>query len=134
MLNASSGCSIVARALMLEKGDDEMARRREDIEAKFFERKIRPVRKDGVMILCDEENVEETLDSGIIVPVKPSHDRLMTATVLGVGKHVQELVPGSRIMVNRAYGHPIPHDDARYCKFTMITQDQIELLIEDDEG
>lgn len=110
-----------------------MARRRQDIEQKLLDKKMKPVRRDGLLIVCDEENVEETLPSGIVVPVKPSHDRLMTATIIGVGSKVPDLKRGDRVMLNRSYGQPIPHEDDRVCKFALITLNQVEAQIVDED-
>lgn len=106
--------------------------RRKDIEEKMFAKNMRPVRKDGVLVLLDE--IPESVGvsgSAIVMPavsIKAMSGRV--GTVVGVGKEVKDLKPGSRILLNKVYGTAINHDDARFCQLKYVSLGQIDAVFE----
>jgi hypothetical protein len=111
-------------------------RRHEDIEKKL--QKYRPVRHDGVLVLLDEflgldGEIRDRLDAGkdySDTDLYTVNSKLYPATVISVGGKVQFLKPGNRVVLGRGYGYCIGHEDFVICEFKIVTENQIELLIE----
>ena len=108
--------------------------RRTDVEKKVFSMKIRPLRKDWLLVLLDEMPRELIRSSGMVLSgdvVKQRNDR--SATVISVGsfveEHVQELCPGARVMLSKVYGNQIPHEDSDACSLKIVSHDQIDAIL-----
>ena len=107
---------------------------RPDIIEKLIASKVRPVRKDGVFIL-EDDMVSETLTScGIILLPKTDLGSTRKATVVSVGQSVKDLKPNDRVVYQKAYGNPIPHEDDMFCRLLYVTVNQIEGVIDGDES
>lgn len=90
-----------------------------------------PVLPKGVFLLLDEMDRETMSPGGIILlPETTGDEATRQATVVSVGKDVQLVKKKDRVLVGKYYGQQIPHDDDEVCKLILVTEDQIEALIE----
>jgi co-chaperonin GroES (HSP10) len=105
--------------------------RRNDIESKIFSLKLRPARRDGVILLRDEI-AESVSPGGIIIPdVGQDRAKHRHATVISIGTDVREISSGDRVLVSAFCGIEIKHDDSHLCKMVLVSQDQIDAVIDE---
>jgi co-chaperonin GroES (HSP10) len=106
--------------------------RRVDVEKKIIE-KMRPVRSDYVFLIYDEIKSSKTA-TGILVPPSVSHDNdnLRLATVVAVGTKIRTLKVGDRVILHKAYGNTLPHEDDHACRLAYVSEDQVEAIVTGD--
>lgn len=105
-----------------------------EVIKKIFEWGIKPVVCNQVILLIDEIAREKKLSSGVIVPqaLEDATDIRM-ATVINVGADVTVVKSGDRVVVGKYYGIAIPHEDNNICKLVVISDDQIDAILEDGQ-
>ena len=47
---------------------------------------------------------------------------------------MKDLKPNDRVVYQKAYGNPIPHEDDMFCRLLYVTVNQIEGVIDGDES
>jgi len=103
-----------------------------DVENEIISKRIRPVRKDGIILLVDKVSdgtVERVTSGGLVVRVPLGDIRI--GTVMGVGVDVGELLPGDRVLYHKAYGNILPLGFGDE-KLILVTANQVECFIEDE--
>jgi len=102
-----------------------------DVVKRMIDSGVRPVRPNHVFLMLDEIQVETKLPSGIIVPVSTVKDEPMrTATVISAGSKVTTVKRMDRVMIGKFIGLEIPHEDSSTCKMVLVSEDQIDAMIE----
>ena len=104
-----------------------------DAERLFTDKKFRPARRDGLILLVDRDvdGREERVTPGGVVVQVPLGD-MRRATVIGVGDHIKDVSSGDRLMIHKAYGLRIEHGLGEQHKLILVTWNQIEAVIEDE--
>jgi co-chaperonin GroES (HSP10) len=90
---------------------------------------LRPAISRGVILLCDEVEGESMTEGGVVLLASEAKDYIM-ATVMSVQDDVYSLEPGDRVVVGKFYGKEIPHKNDGVCKMKIVTDDQIEAVLE----
>jgi co-chaperonin GroES (HSP10) len=116
----------------LKKAGVMMVDKVKDILNKIIKSGMRPVLRMGVLLLWDEVSREIATEGGIILPpVVVENDNYREATVVRVGRDINVLSSGDRVLVGKFYGTEIKHEDSDTCKLVLVSGDQIAALIED---
>ena len=112
------------------KKDSRNRMRREDIESKILSLKLKPARRDGVILLQDEV-ADSISPSGVIMPAsQEERQKHRHATAISVGQDVKEISAGDRVLVSAFCGIEIKHDDSHLCKMVLVSQDQIDAVMD----
>lgn len=102
------------------------------VEEEILSKKIRPVRKDGIILLVDKvsDGTMEKVTSGGVIVNAPLGD-IRIGTVMGLGVYVGDLSRGDRVAYHKAYGNflPLGFGDE---KLILVTANQVECLVEDE--
>jgi co-chaperonin GroES (HSP10) len=92
---------------------------------------LRPAISRGVILLCDEVEGESMTKGGVVLLASEAKDvSYIMATVISVQDDVYSLGPGDRVVVGKFYGKEIPHENDGVCKMKLVTDDQIEAVLE----
>ncbi len=104
-----------------------------DIEKKLVGQ-VRTAQRDRVLVLIDEIPKETATNSGIILPGNQeaiaANERV--GTVISAGKDVVCVKTGDRVLMHKAYGHKLPHEDMLKSDLVMVSMDQIEGVLTGD--
>lgn len=104
---------------------------RKDVIEKIKAWGASPARRDGVFLVLDEIQRESKTPAGLIVLDQTTIQQdTRQATVVGVGKDVRGVRVDDRVVIGKYYGVEVPHGDSRACKMVLVSEDQIDALIE----
>ena len=108
-----------------------MFKKRPDIIAYILDTmgQIKPLMRRGVILIWDEIEKETRSDGGIILLNSEDID-YRYATVIGVAGDVVSLKSGSRVVVGKFYGSEILYAHSSVCKMVIVTEDQIEAVLD----
>jgi hypothetical protein len=105
---------------------------RDDVRKQISEElgEIRPVLKNGVLLLLDEVNGEQCRDSGIILLDGVTRDLpYRYATVLAIGGSVRSVATDDRVILGKFFGKEIPYRHSSVCKLAVVSEDQIDAIL-----
>ena len=87
-----------------------------------------------MLLLYDEEPAYSQRPSGLVLPgtVAASKKYERTATIIAVGSEVTLVKSGDRVLINKAYGLEVPHEDMGVCRLVRVSEDQIEAVLTGD--
>lgn len=92
---------------------------------------LRPAISRGVILLCDEVEGESMTEGGVVLLASEVKDiSYIMATVMSVQDDVYSLEPGDRVVVGKFYGKEIHHKNDGVCKMKIVTDDQIEAVLQ----
>lgn len=100
---------------------------------KVFEMGLKPTVSDRVILLLDEIKAEVELDSGVIVLKATAQESPMrTGTVIAKGEDVVAVEQRDRVVLGKFYGWAIPYEYSDVCKMIVVSEDQIDALVVED--
>ena len=108
--------------------------KRDDLVEFVCNKRLRPVRRDGVFILLDEIKTETISPGGVILVSKTMEgDGIRKGTIISVGDKVVGLKILDRVLLSKYYGNEIPYEYSSSCRLIFVSADQIDATVEDDD-